>query len=300
MSAEICLRDWRRESRQIRIARDFVRKSFGPLSSISVSLSAWWADYLFRTPPRGRRKLRERQVLATGERFDIPTPVGRLAAWRWAGPKPPVLLLHGWGGHAGRLSAFVEPLRREGFAVVAIDAPAHGQSEGRRTTLMEFVRALQAAAERIGPLSGFIGHSVGATAGAIAIRGGLAVPRAVLLSAPTVPEEYIVRFACALGIPRPVRERMQQIVEGRTGRPWRELRLGAFGPTHDVALLIVHDLKDRKVPFRDRDAILKAWRGAKIIRTRGLGHHKILKDPGVAGQAVRFLAGAGREFRRSA
>jgi pimeloyl-ACP methyl ester carboxylesterase len=260
------------------------------LSSISIALSALWADFLFRTPPRSLPTARERRTLAGGERFDIPTSVGRLAAWRWPGEKPPVLLLHGWGGHAGRLSEFVEPLRGEGFGVVAFDAPAHGQSEGRRTTLIEFVTALQAVQSAVGPISGFIGHSVGATAGAIAIRGGLALRRAVLIAPPTVPEEYIVRFACAMGIPRPVREKMQEIVETRCGRPWRDLRLGAAGPARDVPLLIIHDLKDTKVPFRDRDAILNVWRKTKIIRTRGLGHHKILADRDVVRQAVSFLS----------
>ncbi len=178
----------RRQSRRRRLrpgpewfSRGLIRRSFGPLISISVALSALWADFLFRTPPRGRSTARERRVLASDERFKIETPVGRLAAWRGQGVKPPVLLLHGWGGHAGRLSEFVTPLHDAGFSVVEIDGPAHGESEGRRTTLMDFARALPAVARSLGPISGFIGHSMGATAAAIAMRGGLEIPRVVFL-----------------------------------------------------------------------------------------------------------------------
>src|SRR5882724_4635880 len=119
-------------------SRRFIRGSFGPLSAVSVALSALWADYLFRTPPRGKRTRREKKILESGERSHISTPVGRLAAWRWSGEGRPVLLLHGWGGQAGRLSEFVEPLLRAGFSVVALDGPAHGDSEGRQTTLTDF------------------------------------------------------------------------------------------------------------------------------------------------------------------
>ena len=83
---------------------------------------------------------------------------------------------------------------------------------------------------------------------------------------------------------------MKQLLESRAGTTWPELRIGARGPRRAVSVLIFHDLKDRKVPFRDREAILREWRDTRIVRTRGLGHHKILRAPEVVAEAVSFLA----------
>jgi hypothetical protein len=91
---------------------------------------------------------------------------------------------------------------------------------------------------------------------------------------------------------------MKQLLELRSGARWPDLRIGAAGPARTVSVLIFHDLQDTKVPLRDREAILRSWRDTRIIHTRGLGHHKILRDPRVVAQAVGFLAtGAAIELR---
>ena len=51
----------------------------------------------------------------------------RVRAWQW-GEGPPVLLVHGWEGHAAQFAGFIPRLLEQGFSAVAFDAPAHGQS----------------------------------------------------------------------------------------------------------------------------------------------------------------------------
>ena len=61
---------------------------------------------------------------------------GRVATWTWRGEaaasRGRVMLVHGWSGRALVMTAFVEPLLRQGIDVVAIDLPGHGDSDGRR------------------------------------------------------------------------------------------------------------------------------------------------------------------------
>jgi pimeloyl-ACP methyl ester carboxylesterase len=54
--------------------------------------------------------------------------------------------------------------------------------------------------------------------------------------------------------------------------------------------LIIHDEDDASVPLAQGELIAKAWRGARFIRTRGLGHNRILRDPATIETVVRFLA----------
>jgi len=267
-----------------------LRRTFPVLATVSVSLAARWAEHLFRTPPRSARLRSEQRVLDQGERREIPFGRRNVVAWFWGKSPRTVLLVHGWGGHAGRLSRFVGPLLEAGFSVMAIDAPAHGDSDGRQTGLPDVAAAILEAGRVAGPLAGLIGHSMGAAAAVLALRDGLRAERVVLLAPPTNPEEFSARFARSLCIPPAVRERMKQRLTERHGWQWPRLRLLACVPDRPVPLLIFHDARDVKVPLRDQQAILKTWQGASIVRTRGLGHHKIARSPEVILSAVDFLS----------
>jgi pimeloyl-ACP methyl ester carboxylesterase len=145
--------------------------------------------------------------------------------------------------------------------------------------LPDFARGIHAVDAREGPFDAVIGHSMGAAAAGLAIRDGWAVKRAVFLAPPTDPEEFTLRFARSLRIPAEVRDAMKRRLESRYSTRWRDIKLIACAPAIPVPLLIFHDERDHKVPLRERDAILLAWRQATIVHTRGLGHHRIIRDP---------------------
>lgn len=213
-----------------------------------------------------------------------------------------MLLVHGWGGHAGRLTAFVEPLTRVGFSVVAFDAPGHGSAAGRHSALPEFVDAIRAVARAHGPFEAVVGHSLGAAACALALRSGLQVGSLVLLAPPADPEKYSGRFARLFGIPANTCDAMKQRLEGRYRIQWAQLRVdGGPGPSR-ARLLVFHDPRDWKVPFKDGLEVVASWPRAELVQTRGLGHHRILRDPRVIARAVAFVAGktAPRPVTRSA
>src|SRR4029078_6760274 len=110
------------------------------------------------------------------QRVDVQRGYGRVAAWSW-GSGPIVYLVHGWGGRAEQLGAFVGPLVARGFRVIAVDGPGHGESSGRRSSGVEIGRALADVAAQCGPARGVIAHSLGAAAVTFAIREGPPVPR---------------------------------------------------------------------------------------------------------------------------
>lgn len=265
-----------------------IRESFRFLNLISRSLSARWAELLFLTPPRQARTRRERSVLSRGRFRSVASAGGRIATWRW-GKGPAVLLVNGWGGHAGRLCRFVAPLTAAGFSVIAFDAPGHRASEGNLCSVPDFVGAVLAVAEDAGDVVGLVGHSLGAAASLLAMRKGLRVRTAVLLAPLSDPEKYAGRFASICRMPRPVCESMKERLAARHGIAWEHLRLAVPAPSSPARLLILHDCRDAKVPLRDGRAIAASWPGARLVTTRGLGHHKILRSAEVIGEAVSFL-----------
>lgn len=268
-----------------------IRRSFPRLSRISPALSARLAEVLFRVPPPRRTRLkREQRALDDGHFSRTLFRTKTLPTWRW-GEGPAVLLVHGWGGHAGRLTPFVGPLLRAGFSIVAFDAPGHGIARGRVSSLPEFVAAIRAVEAEQGPFRAVIGHSLGAAAAALAVREGLGAQRLILLAPPSDLEKYTGRFARIMRIPPSVRDSMKKRLEKRFRIRWAELKVAGRPASGDVSLLIFHDRRDARVPMRDGVAIVDTWPNARLVRTRGLGHHRILQDARVISRAVSFLAG---------
>ena len=53
--------------------------------------------------------------------------------------------------------------------------------------------------------------------------------------------------------------------------------------------LVFHDEEDRDVPWQDGASIARAAKDANLVRTSGLGHRRIIRDPAVIRQAVDFM-----------
>jgi pimeloyl-ACP methyl ester carboxylesterase len=262
-----------------------LRALLAALSVVSHAASASCAELAFRRPRRSRPSRGEQRRLNGGRLSWLRGPGGDLAVWHW-GSGPRVLLVHGWGGHAGRLTAFVQPLLEAGFGVVAFDAPAHGISGGRLATLPDFTRSVELVAGVVAPVA-LVGHSMGAAACALAVRGGLSVRAVVLLAPPADPEVYTSRFARYLRLSACAADSMKERLERRYGVKFPSLRLPAGPP--GVPALVVHDRRDKRVPVRDGIAICRSWPKARLLLTSGLGHHRILRSPEVVRRSVRYL-----------
>lgn len=268
----------------------FARFAFETVGPRLPALATSWAERLFLTPGRYRPRDRERYALSTGRALDVPSGFGRLAAWSW-GAGPVVVLVHGWGGAGAQLTAFVPSLVSAGFTVVTFDAPAHGASPGRTSSLLDFSEALRDVARRVGEPHAIVAHSMGAPASALALRAGLHAERAVFLGPPADVRDATARFARAFGLPATVREAMEARLEQRFGVRMSELNVPATAAAlkHPTALLVVHDRDDRDVPWQDGARVATAWPGAKLVTTAGLGHRRVLRDPGVIDAVTSFI-----------
>jgi pimeloyl-ACP methyl ester carboxylesterase len=216
-----------------------------------------------------------------------------MAVWTW-GEGPSVYLVHGWGGRGGQLASFVAPLVQSGFKAVTFDAPGHGASPGARSSLPEFALALREVARVFGPAHGVIGHSLGASATALALGQGLQAERAVLIAPPADPSEWTRHLARRLGMTARVLRLMQTRIERRLGFHWSELDVPRLASRLLVPLLVIHDRDDAEVPYADGEAIAAAAPEARLVTSHGLGHRRILREPRLVKEAVSFVAFASR------
>ena len=264
---------------------------FATSALLFPELSASLAERLFLTPPRPRDAAATALDLIDARSSVLEHKGRHIAMWRWGSREAPgVLLAHGWGGNAAQMRGFVFPLLRAGLRVIAYDQPAHGVSEGRLTGLPDFADVLAEVAWHHGEVRAVIGHSLGATAAALAhAQKKVDLRKIVLLSPPSDLVGYSRRFARWHWIPEPVRDSMQAAIEERYGLRWAELELARLAPRLGAQALVIHDRGDRVVPWQQGAQFARHWEGARLISTEGLGHRRILTDDAVAQAAVDFV-----------
>lgn len=267
-----------------------LRPALTALSTVAPTLAAPVAERLFLAPPRHPRPEHEAVALASARRtiVDAGTPI---TAWTW-GHGPTVLLVHGWGGRGAQLASFVPSLVANGYSVVTFDAPGHGQSPARESSLVAFIAAIHAVSRALGPVRGVIAHSIGAAATACALRDGLRADAAVFLAPPADLTLHADIMLETLGFGRRARELMRERVERRLGVAWSTLDVASFAVQMRTPLLVIHDREDAEVPWQEGAIIAQAWPGATLSTTGGLGHRRLVRDRDVVREAVDFTLGA--------
>jgi pimeloyl-ACP methyl ester carboxylesterase len=257
------------------------------LSAAAPALAARVAERLFLAPPRYPQPAHEAAALASARstRVDADTPI---TTWTW-GRGPAVLLVHGWGGRGGQLAGFVPALVARGYSVIAFDAPGHGQSPARESSLVAFVAAIHAVRRALGPVHGVIAHSIGAAAAARALHDGLRADAAVFLAPPADLTLHADIMVETLGFGRRARELMRERIERRLGVPWSSLDVASFAAQMRTPLLVIHDREDAEVPWQEGAIIAQAWPGARLSTTSGLGHRRLVRDREVVREGVEFV-----------
>jgi pimeloyl-ACP methyl ester carboxylesterase len=257
----------------------FLRR-FAP--DLSQDLALRW----FATPPRLRGEL-DRKIAYDCEPFTLRVREHGLRAFR-AGDGPAIALLHGWGGHAGDFDAFIQPLVSAGFSLLAVDAPAHGASPGRRSSLPEFAETFAALA-RVERLHGVIAHSFGCAAVTWALSRGVQVERAVYYAPLVKVSDQFRRFAAHMQLPI---ERLNERGERRYGVSLFDLDAERIARSMTTPLLVLHDESDRAIAVEEANHLVAAWPGAQLRQTTGLGHkRRLLSDGALMEDAIRFLQG---------
>jgi pimeloyl-ACP methyl ester carboxylesterase len=250
------------------------------------------AERLFLTPPKPKLPQSTFFDFLDAHSSYVEYRGRNLASWRW-GPldAPAVLIAHGWGGYAVQMRGFVPQLLRAGFRVVAYDQPAHGLSEGKLTGLPDFAGALAAVATHHGDVRHVIAHSLGGPAVSIALSRGLPLESVVLVSPPSDLVGYSRQFARWAWMPEALRRAMQAAIEERYGLRWIDIEVPRLAPRLNTPALVIHDHSDSFVPWEQGAALARAWPGARLLSTVGLGHGRILENDVVVRAAADFIAG---------
>ena len=278
-----------------------LQRLFAAATRVSPRLAARLALELFVLPPRRAMDAVDAPVVARAAR--PPLRLGRrrlhVLEWRPSGAPPDapaVLLLHGWGSHAARFGHFVDPLLARGFRVIGIDAPAHGESAGRRSDLGQFRAALAAALARFAPVECIVAHSLGACAAVwqMADAPHPDVRALVLIGMPRDVGYVMESFELVLGLRPEVRAALRRQFGERFGAAPEAFSAHALADRLQVPTLVVHDEDDDVAPLEHARQFAGALGRGRLRATRGLNHSGPLRDAA----SIDVIAAFAAEHRR--
>ncbi|MES2036711.1 MAG: alpha/beta hydrolase [Pseudomonadota bacterium] len=242
----------------------------------------------FTRPQRLAETEDDRQALAHAKSISIPYAGLELRAWTW-GQGPQILLLHGWESRASHLAGFVKPLLLAGFSVTALDAPAHGASQGETTNVLDYGKAVVAVARHLGPLTATIAHSVGSAASLYAFAHGVQVQASVHLCGPASLTRVFQHAARAGGLDEAASQQLEKMLATSIGAPLASMDLERLQHGMRHPALIMHDPDDKEMPYSESQALVAAWPQAQLVPTAGTGHRRILRTPEIHTAASSFI-----------
>lgn len=258
---------------------------------LSTSLATQLALYLFFRPQRFKRPVREQKMHehALQTSSYVPEIDKVIQVFRFAGKGPKVLLLHGWSGRGTQLFAFADELRKSNAEVVTFDMPAHGQSLGNKTNIVELVACIKEVHTKYGPFDHAIAHSMGSMALLRALRDGILMKSVAIIGSGDKIRNVFYRFSEQLQFSDKVTEQMIQTVEKKFGMNLESYSSSMSLEHLEMPLLIVHDKDDKETPFTYSKDLHKIANNSELLLTSGLGHHRILRDSKTVQHIVQFI-----------
>lgn len=270
----------------------FVIKSIGnalnATSLISSKYAAKKAINLFASPRKGRYNDTQKQVIESAYFEEVSYNNSSIATYRWVGKGKTVLLVHGWESNAARWNYILDTLKAQDYNIVALDAPAHGRSSGKLFTAILYAEFINVIAEKFKPEI-LIGHSVGAMASVFSMHDSKFsfVKKMILLGSPAHFTGVFDRYKAMMGFNNRVSNGLDNIITERFGKPVSHFSTADFTASIEAKGLIIHDKKDKIIPYEDAQLIANRYENSEFITTTGFGHG--LKDKSLTPKIIAFI-----------
>lgn len=268
-----------------------VRWVFPRMEKIAPPLAHRYFLKIFFTPLKYPTPEKEKIAESFARKFTVSAAGKTVQGYEWGESGPYCLLVHGWAGRATQLRRFIKPLLNNGFRVIGFDGPAHGNSTGKTTSITEFEEVLKKIFDVYGKPEAVIAHSFGGVAVLYSAMNGLPVHKVINIASPSIGDEVIRTYLKAVNGSWSTGEFFKSYIQKTQGKSFDEysaLHFVKHLPSR-INLLLVHDENDKEVEISHAEALVAAYPPANLIRTKKLGHTRILKDDEVIRRCVTFI-----------
>ena len=228
----------------------------------------------------------QREQMSRAHSFYLEYKQNRIKVFEW-GKGPIILLVHGWGGRALQLNAFVQPLVDKGFRVVAFDHKGHGESSTRFSSFPEIVRGTDLLTLYYGKdLYGVIAHSIGSNS---VFKVSEYFERKLKIVAIAPMENFplwLEKMRRKLGIYEKLFARVIGNIEAESELNLLDQCVFNYDKIRRHEVLLVHDKLDRINKISASYEIQRNLKDTSLMETENLGHSRILGNQAVVGRVV--------------
>lgn len=278
-----------------RLLIGYYKTKLKTIGIISPAKAAEAAYQLFCTPMYGKPKREAPASFHKAEKLSFEMDGLTVRGFRWQAGHPngkSILIIHGFSSYAYKFEKYVSLLQKEGFDVLAFDAPGHGTSDGKRINAYIYKRMLLQIEERYGPLYGLVGHSLGGLAAALAFEelNNRQNRKLVLIAPATETQRAIDNFFSIIPVDIKTRQAFDQLIVKIAAKPISYYSVSRVVKNIDAPVLWVHDRHDTICSFEDVKPVQALnLPHVRFLVTGQLGHSKIYKDNAVSKEIVQFF-----------
>lgn len=202
-----------------------------------------------------------------------------------------ILIIHGFESRAYNFDRYIQPIINAGYGVFAMDAKAHGKSEGKTITVPEYSDMLRELEAKEGKFNGYMAHSFGGLAISLYLENEENENARVVLIAPaTETTSAIGLFVRFFRLSNGVKAGINQFIFDKSGKDASYYSVRRALTHIKNPLLWVHDEDDDITPLSDVKPIIELQpKNIEFMITKGLGHRRIYKDNKVVKKTIAFL-----------
>jgi pimeloyl-ACP methyl ester carboxylesterase len=260
----------------------------------SPRLAAQQAYLLFTIPPPPRKPLplpqspESKAVEFTFRDFTI-------RGHRWESRQTngkKVLLAHGFRSYGLKFEHLAKALMEKGYTVYAFDAPAHGNSDGKKVEAISYRDMILEADRIFGPFQAGVGHSFGGLSLALATEkfANPAGRKIIFIAPATETSRSIGDLFRIIPVRKAIRDAFFDLVKEKAQVPVSHFSVNRIVQSTPCSVLWIHDENDEICPLSDlKSSLDKHPANVQFLITKGLGHNQVYKDAGVVNHLVEFI-----------
>lgn len=243
---------------------------------------------LFCTPRKGKIQPEQEDFLDQADDEVVVVDDIELQTYRWSNTGEVVLLVHGWESNSYRWRFLIKKLQKEGYSVIAFDAPAHGYSTGKILNIPVYTKCLRKIINLYRP-NHIIGHSVGAMSMIYHqyMHPNKELVKLVALAPPGELTKIMRNYKKTLNLSNKFMKALDYFFQDKHGFRFKEFSMASFVKEIDQKGLLIHDKYDEIVSYDEALKIKDNWKDIRFETTEKLGHSLI--DDKVDNMIIDFL-----------